>query len=132
MQRPTGGPGLERCLDELHGSGARPTRDDRRGDGTPKWAATAAAASDPDATLHETARSSGPTREPPTVRVPPPWAVSATAQCSKATFVAVCETASPRRYDVQAALRNLRACRNAGAISEVDFERYQTALVAKL
>ena len=42
------------------------------------------------------------------------------------------KAASPRRYDVQAALRNLKACRDAGAITEADFERYQTALVAKL
>jgi hypothetical protein len=58
--------------------------------------------------------------------------VSATAKCSKANFVAICEAASPRRYDVQAALSNLKACRNAGAITASDFERYQTALVAKL
>jgi hypothetical protein len=131
MQRPAGGPGPDRCVDELHGSPARRIRDDRRGDATPKWAATAVAASGPDATLHDTTRSSSPTREP-SVRVPPPWAVSATAKCSKANFVAVCEAASPRRYDVQAALRNLKACRDAGAITEADFERYQTALVAKL
>ena len=66
------------------------------------------------------------------MRVPLPGAVSATAKCSKANFAAVCEAASPRRHDVHAALRNLKACRDAGAITEADFERYQTALVAKL
>ena len=131
MQRPAGGPGLDRCVEELHGSPARLTRDDRRGDATPKWAATAVAASGPDSTLQNTTRYSGPTREPP-VRVPSPWAAAATAKCSKANFAAVCEAASPRRHEVQAALRNLKACRDAGAITEADFERYQTALVAKL
>jgi hypothetical protein len=131
MQRPAESPDLDRWLDELDGFAARSARGHGWGDATPEQAATAVVASVPDAVLHDTTRSSGRTHEPP-ARVPPPRAVSATAKCSKANFAAVCEAASPRRHDVQAALRNLKACRDAGAITEADFERYQTALVAKL
>jgi hypothetical protein len=132
MQRFAGSPGLDRWLDELDGYAARWVRDYRWGrDAAPAWAAPAVAASVPDAALSSTARSSGRNHEPP-VRVPPPGAVSATARCSKANFAAVCEAASPRRYHVQAALGDLKACRAAGAITEADFERYQTALIAKL
>jgi len=128
MQRLAGSPGI----DELDGFAARRVRDYRwERDAVPEWAATAVAASVPDAALHDAARSSDRNREPP-VRVPPPRAVSATARCSMANVAAVCEAAAPRRHDVQAALRNLKACRDTGAITETDFERYQTALVAKL
>jgi hypothetical protein len=131
-QRFAESPGLGDWHDELDGFAARWVRDNRgRRDAAPERAATAVAASVPGAALPGTARSSGRNHEPP-VRVPPRGAVSATARCNKANFAALCEAASPRSYDVHAALRNLKACRDAGAITESDFERYQTALVAKL
>jgi Ser/Thr protein kinase RdoA (MazF antagonist) len=130
-QRPAESPALDRWLDELDGFAARRGRVYRWSDATPGWAATAVAASVPDAARPDTTRPSGRTHKPP-APVPSHLAVSAAARCSKASFAAVCEAASPRRNEVQAALRNLKACRDAGAITEDDFERYQTALVAKL
>jgi len=57
---------------------------------------------------------------------------SPTSACSKADFAAVYEAASPAPEVVRAALRNLKACRDVGAITDADSDRYQTALVAKL
>jgi serine/threonine-protein kinase len=59
-------------------------------------------------------------------------ATTAPNKCSKADFAAVYEAAVPAPGAVRAALRNLKACRDAGAISDTDFDRYQSALVAKL
>jgi hypothetical protein len=54
------------------------------------------------------------------------------SRCSKAAFAAVYEARSPAPATVSAALGELRACHDAGALSESDFTRYQIALVAKL
>jgi hypothetical protein len=59
-------------------------------------------------------------------------ATTAPTKCSKADFAAVYEAAVPAPGAVRAALKNLKACRDAGAISDTDFDRYQSALVAKL
>jgi uncharacterized caspase-like protein len=73
---------------------------------------------------------------PPAPDAPPPNEPADTAslasKCSKAAFAAVYEAPSPAPSVVHAALRNLRVCRDAGAISDADFDRYQTALVNKL
>lgn len=71
-----------------------------------------------------------PDAQPPGDPVDEP--ASAVSQCSKAVFAAVYEAPSPSPSVVNAALRELRACRNADAISDADYDRYQTALVNKL
>jgi hypothetical protein len=38
----------------------------------------------------------------------------------------------PPPGSVRAALRMLKACRDAGQVNDAEFDRYQTALVAKL
>jgi hypothetical protein len=68
-----------------------------------------------------------PATQPPASPTPAP-----PAGCLKVDFAAVYEAASPARQAVHTALRNLKACRNAGAVTDADFNRYQTALVAKL
>lgn len=55
----------------------------------------------------------------------------AAGTCSKADFAAVYEAATPSPDAVHAALHALNACRDAGAVSTADFDRYQTALIAK-
>lgn len=52
--------------------------------------------------------------------------------CRKDDFAAVYAAQAPARDTVRAALRNLKLCRDAGLISSDEFDRYQTALVAKI
>ncbi len=54
------------------------------------------------------------------------------SKCSKADFAAVYDAAVPPPGAIRAALRSLKACRDAGAITDAEFDRYQTALVARL
>jgi hypothetical protein len=71
----------------------------------------------------------------PVPAVPPAPAAapaSPARKCSKADFAAVYEAVSPAREVVRAALRSLKTCHDAGAITDADFDRYQTALVARL
>jgi uncharacterized caspase-like protein len=63
---------------------------------------------------------------------PPDSSPSLVSNCSKATFAAVSNAPSPSRSVVNAAMSELGACHNAGAISDTDYERYLTALVDKL
>jgi serine/threonine-protein kinase len=57
---------------------------------------------------------------------------AAAGKCSKADFAAVYDAPVPAPGAVRAALKNLKACRDAGALSDAEFDRYQTALVARL
>lgn len=85
-----------------------------------------------------TERPSGP-RTKPSAPVPaapqpiePADAAAPAGKCSKSDFAAVYEAASPAPAVVHAALRSLKACRDAGLVTDADFDRYQTALVNKL
>jgi hypothetical protein len=52
--------------------------------------------------------------------------------CSKADFAAVYDAPTPDREAVRIALRNLKDCHKGGLITDAEFDRYQSALVAKL
>jgi hypothetical protein len=54
------------------------------------------------------------------------------SNCARGDFAAVYDAESPPAATVRAALRHLKACRDGGVISDVEYDRYQTALVAKL
>jgi hypothetical protein len=54
------------------------------------------------------------------------------SRCSKADFAATYEAPTPTRDAVRTALRNLKACHDRGFITDAEFDRYQSALVAKL
>ena len=53
-------------------------------------------------------------------------------KCGKAVFAAVYNAAVPPPGSVRAALRNLNACHDAGAISDAEFDQTQAALVARM
>ena len=61
----------------------------------------------------------------------PPILAPAADKCSKAAFAVVYKADAPGPDAVHAALRTLKACRDAGAVSAADFDRYQAALIAK-
>jgi hypothetical protein len=67
-------------------------------------------------------------------RTPAPCAPPSDAPepiCNLAVVKAVCHDASPTRADKSNALQQLRVCREAGAITDADFERFHEALIAK-
>lgn len=88
--------------------------------------------------VRATEKPSGPPtkRSAPVAGAPQPTepaeAAAPAGKCSKADFAAVYEAASPAPSVVHAALRSLKACRDAGLVTDADFDRYQTALVNKL
>ena len=53
-------------------------------------------------------------------------------RCGKAAFAPVYNAAAPSKDAIGQALATLRACRDAGAISDADFKQTQDALIAKL
>ena len=88
--------------------------------------------------VRATENPSGPPTEPsaPVPDAPqsvePADTAASASKCSKADFAVVYEAASPAPAVVHAALRSLKACRDAGLVTDADFDRYQTALVNKL
>jgi hypothetical protein len=52
-------------------------------------------------------------------------------KCSKVDFLAVSGAIAPSNTAIRAALGNLNACHDAGAIRNNDFERLQAALIAR-
>jgi hypothetical protein len=62
----------------------------------------------------------------------PADAAAQAGKCTKADFAAVYEATAPAPSVVHAALRSLKACRDAGLVTDADFDRYQAALVNKL
>jgi hypothetical protein len=52
--------------------------------------------------------------------------------CSAATFAAIYDAPEPAQGAVRAALSSLKACHDSGAITNDEFDQYQSALVAKL
>jgi eukaryotic-like serine/threonine-protein kinase len=98
----------------------------------------------------KTARSTTPVSpsgasRPATTDAPPPKNTPARAlagsaasppppppNCGKAVFAAVYNAAVPPPGSVRTALRNLKACHDAGAISDAEFDQTQAALVARM
>lgn len=62
----------------------------------------------------------------------PTEAEAAPNHCSEATFTAIYDAPEPAPGAVRAALRQLRACRDSGAITNGEFDRYQSALITRL
>jgi uncharacterized caspase-like protein len=54
------------------------------------------------------------------------------SRCTKAMFAAVYEAPAPPRDVIRTSLRDLKLCRDAGLVTRIEFERYQSALVARL
>jgi serine/threonine-protein kinase len=84
---------------------------------------------------HRHDRPAPPDARPAPLAAPdaaPKSAQPAVTNCARADFAAVYDAESPEPTAVRAALRHLKECREAGLISQSDFDRYQAALVGKL